>query len=71
MQSTFKWVLPLNLQSSSKCIYSLKRRNKHRTCLVIATDVIYSLQPLFSGDLALDWNTVPCILARLHSRTLQ
>lgn len=71
MQSTFQWVLPLNLQSSSHCIYSIKRSNKRITCLVIAIDVLYSLQPLFSSDLALDWNVVSRILVRLHSRTLQ
>lgn len=67
----WKQVLPLNPQSSSKCIYSLKRRNKHIMCLVIAIDVIYSLQPLFSRDLALDWKTVSRTLLRLRSPTLQ
>lgn len=46
MQSKFKWVLPLNLQSSSKCSCSLKRQNKHVTCPVTAADVACSAQPL-------------------------
>lgn len=44
----WKQVLPLDLQPNSKCIYSLKRRNKHmKMCLVTTAGVIYSLQPLF------------------------
>lgn len=58
----WKWVLPSNLQSSSKCIYSLlKYRNMHIRCLVIATGIIYSLQPLFSTDPALHERTMSCI----------
>lgn len=71
MQSRFKWVLPLNLQSVSLCIYSLKRRNKHLLSLVIAIDVTYPLQLLCSSDVALAGSMVSCLLVRLHSGTLQ
>lgn len=46
MQSKFRWVLPLNLQSSSQVFLLGKVLNKHVTCLVFAADVPCSAQPL-------------------------